>query len=269
MRKIGRGLAALLAGALAAFAPAAAAQADLNVKPAPRAELTGSAACTADGWKASFVLRNNGQRSFIEIVKVSGALTALDAGAVAPGGTATGSVVLSKEARWTGLEVQYRWVEPSPSPSAPDGSATPPGEVPPSGGPEDGDDGQGVSTTRMTGTHPPKTHTVKTHVKRCACPWTPPTSGPSTPPSDNPSTPPTSPPSDDPTSPPSQDPDPSEEPTSPPDDDPSLPPIEEVGSKLPLTGAPVVGLAVTGGLVLLAGAAVLLVLHRRRQRFEA
>lgn len=260
MRKITKGLAVLLAGALAAFAPAAAAQATGDKpKPKPRAELTSSAACTADGWRATFVLRNNAQRSFIEIVKVSGAVTALDPAAVAPGGTATASVDLSKQARFTGIEVEFTFVDPAPAPSSPSEAKT------------------------MTGTHPPKTHKLKTHVKRCACPWTPPTDNPSTPPSGGPSTPPdeepTSPPTDEPSNPPSEDPDPSEEPsnppssnppTSPPDDEePSLPPTEDVGNKLPLTGAPVATLAVIAGVLIAGGGAALIVLRRRRERFEA
>lgn len=259
MRKIGKGLAVLLAGALAAFAPAAAAQATGDkTKPTPRAELTSSAACTQAGWRASFVLRNNAQQSFIEIVKVTGAVTALDPAAVAPGGTATASAEMSKQARFTGIEVEYKFVDPAPAPSSSSEAKT------------------------MTGTHPPKTLKLKTHVKRCACPWTPPTDNPSTPPSGGPSTPPSEEPSDPPTDPPSEDPDPSEEPssppssnppsddpTSPPDDEPSLPPTEEVGNKLPLTGAPVAGLAVIAGVLIAGGGAALIVLRRRRERFEA
>lgn len=236
MRNWKRGLAALFVGALAAFAPATAAQ-------ATETKLTGKASdCAPAGWTATWTFTN---KSVVK-VSVDAARSSVDAALVPSksmpvvlgnGESITFTSTVPVKQRSATLVVEFRH------------------------------EGHRAGPWGLTETAREKITTCCKEDEPTIPPSGMPSEEPTTPPSGGPSNPPSQEPSEEPSSPGSSTPPPA-------GDDDEQPPADgsgggtSSGEQLPLTGAPVAGAVGVGVLLLVAGGVALLAVRRRR-RFEA
>lgn len=258
LNRIYRAALALAVGALAALAPTATATATTPTK----ATLTGSAACVPGGWQATFTFTNPSRTRTAVITDVDGALDPAVPIRVAPGTQVSDKTgVLTGRSAW--LVVEYRWDEPTPSPTVT--TPTPTATVVPPGLPA----APLTADRKKPHSGDAKTAKVRAVVFRCSCPTSSPTASPSVTPTVSPSV------SVSPSTIPTVSPTPSRTPTTSPTTSPSptatVPPLDgpASGGALPLTGAPVAYAAAGGGLLLAAGVVLLVVLRRRRTSFTA
>jgi hypothetical protein len=275
-------LAALSVGAFAALTPAAPAAA--TGKPAPRATLTGSADCTADGWRATWTFTNGSSRRTAVLTDVSGALNPVVPISVQPGDSLTLTTDLPRSRQHARLRVVFHWERATPTatptmttpppttpptppptttpPSTPPSSSPPPDEEPPPIGEIAGEVAADAAAGTLRVLTDDKSHRLSLKVWQCHCPPPTTTSPPTT------TAPPTTPPTTPPSTPPSSSVPSSGVPTEPTETAPP-PPFDNTSGNLPLTGAPA-GLIALGGLALLAAGVIAAVTMRhRRTRFTA